>query len=101
MAWSFPPEFMAPLEAEANVEVVTGGDMDKLPGADIVVPGILPGILLALLFAGYVVIAAFRNPEIAPIPDIHVTTAEKWRSLKGVWGISFQFVLVIGAGQAP
>lgn len=30
------------------------------------IAGLLPGLLLALLFAGYVVISAARNPEIAP-----------------------------------
>jgi tripartite ATP-independent transporter DctM subunit len=37
-----------------------------------------------------------RNPKLAPQSDIQIPMREKINSLKGVWGIAFLFVLVIG-----
>jgi tripartite ATP-independent transporter DctM subunit len=64
--------------------------------APLLVAGLVPGLLSAAIYMGGIYVRAKRNPSIAPIPDIHVTRAEKWRSLRGVWGIGFLFILVIG-----
>jgi tripartite ATP-independent transporter DctM subunit len=64
--------------------------------ARLLVAGLIPGLLSAAIYMLGIYIRAKRNPKIAPIPDINVTRAEKWRSLRGVWGISFLFILVIG-----
>ncbi len=63
------------------------------------IAGIIPGILLALLFTGYVVISAIRNPDIAPSfnEDLVEMTPQEMRSeLIGGFGILFLIVLVIG-----
>ncbi len=63
------------------------------------IAGIVPGILLALLFTGYVVISAKRNPQIAPPfqEDLVPMTKEELRSeLIGGLGILFLILLVIG-----
>lgn len=63
------------------------------------IAGVLPGILLALLFALYVIVAAVRKPEIAPAFDASLveTTPEEVRSeLIGGLGILFLIFLVIG-----
>jgi len=63
------------------------------------IAGIVPGILLALLFTGYVVISAKKNPEIAPPfkEDLVPMTKEELRSeLIGGLGILFLIMLVIG-----
>jgi C4-dicarboxylate transporter DctM subunit len=63
------------------------------------IAGILPGILLAALFAGYVIIASARNPEIAPVSDQNLVdmTPEEIRSeLIGGLGILALILLVIG-----
>jgi tripartite ATP-independent transporter DctM subunit len=63
------------------------------------IAGILPGILLAALFAGYVIIASVRNPEIAPVSDRNLVdmTPEEIRSeLIGGLGILALILLVIG-----
>jgi tripartite ATP-independent transporter DctM subunit len=64
--------------------------------ARLLVAGLIPGLLSAAIYMAGIYIRAKRNPKIAPIPDINVTRAEKWRSLRGVWGVSFLFILVIG-----
>jgi len=63
------------------------------------VAGVLPGALLALLFALYVVVSASRHPEIAPAIDqqtAHLTRKEiRSESIGGI-GILFLIILVIG-----
>jgi len=63
------------------------------------IAGVLPGAVLALLFALYVVISASRNPDIAPAIDqqaANLTPAEiRAESIGGI-GILFLIMLVIG-----
>lgn len=63
------------------------------------IAGIIPGILLAVLFGGYVIIAAWRNPEIAPPFEadlVPMTPAELKSELIGGLGILALIFLVIG-----
>lgn len=63
------------------------------------IAGVIPGILLALLFVGYVVTAAVYNPEIAPPfkEDLVELTPKELRSeLIGGLGILGLIALVIG-----
>jgi len=63
------------------------------------IAGIIPGIVLALLFVGYVVIAAYRDPTIAPPfkEDLVAATPAEVRSeLIGGLGILALIFLVIG-----
>lgn len=63
------------------------------------IAGIIPGVLLALLFSGYVIIAAIRNPEVAPTfeePLVALTPEEIRSELIGGLGILALILLVIG-----
>lgn len=63
------------------------------------VAGIVPGLLLAALFAAYVIISAYRNPTIAPrfdAPLVPATKAEARSELIGGLGILGLVLLVIG-----
>lgn len=63
------------------------------------VAGIIPGLVLALLFSGYVIIAAIMNPEIAPPYDkplVDDTPEEKRSELIGGLGILGLIFVVIG-----
>ncbi len=63
------------------------------------IAGIIPGLLLAALFVAYVIIAAMRNPEIAPpfTEDlVKATPAEVKSELIGGLGILSLIILVIG-----
>ena len=62
----------------------------------LLVAGVVPGLLSAAMYLLGIYIWVKRRPEIAPKLDFAITRAEQWRSLKGVWGIGFLFVLVIG-----
>lgn len=63
------------------------------------IAGIVPGIILAVLFSGYVIVAAIRNPTIAPAFEgdtVEMTPAEIKSELIGGIGILFLILLVIG-----
>ena len=63
------------------------------------IAGIIPGLVLAALFIGYVIFAAMRKPEIAPAftEDLVPATREEMRSeLIGGLGILALIILVIG-----
>ncbi|NKB53987.1 MAG: TRAP transporter large permease subunit [Rhizobiaceae bacterium] len=63
------------------------------------IAGILPGVLLAVLFSSYVIIAAIRNPQIAPAfeaPLVEDTPEERRSELIGGLGILGLILLVIG-----
>lgn len=59
------------------------------------IAGILPGILLTLLFALTVIIICLRNPVLAP-PGPTTTWEEKLRALTGTIEAAILFALVIG-----
>lgn len=63
------------------------------------IAGIVPGVLLALLFSAYVIIAAILKPEIAPAfeePLVPLTREELRSEMIGGIGILFLILLVIG-----
>lgn len=59
------------------------------------IAGILPGILLILLFMMSIYLRARRNPELGP-PGPKTTMKEKIYSVKGVWATLVLFAIVIG-----
>lgn len=58
--------------------------------------GLVPGFLSAALYMGGIYAIAKRFPKLAPPSEIRVSWGRRWRSLYGVWGIAFLFLLVIG-----
>ncbi|MBT5264830.1 MAG: TRAP transporter large permease [Rhodospirillaceae bacterium] len=64
--------------------------------ARLLMAGLVPGLLSAAIYMSGIYVRARLNPKIAPMPDFHVSRKEKWKSLYGVWGITFLFALVIG-----
>ncbi len=59
------------------------------------VAGILPGILLSILFILVVILITRRNPQLGP-PGPKTSFKEKVTSLKDVWPVSILFLIVIG-----
>lgn len=98
-------------DALATACVAAGGTMDILiPPSSVLVlygilteesigklliAGILPGLLLAFLFAVVIFIWVKRNPKAAPI-EPPAPLKEKIRSLKPVWAVVVIFMLVMG-----
>jgi tripartite ATP-independent transporter DctM subunit len=59
------------------------------------IAGIIPGILLTLLFMSSIYIRSRRNPSLGPAGP-KTTIREKINSVKGLWATLALFVLVIG-----
>jgi C4-dicarboxylate transporter DctM subunit len=57
--------------------------------------GLIPGILLALLYMVVIYIQCTIDPHMGP-PGPKTTTREKFAALKGVWIVGVLFMLVIG-----
>ena len=64
--------------------------------ARLLVAGLIPGLMSAAIYMLGIYLVARARPDLCPIPDVIITRREKWESLKGVWGITFLFILVIG-----
>lgn len=82
-----------------SVLLIVWAILTELSVGALFIAGIIPGVLLALLFAAYVVISVIRNPEIAPAfkADLVPLTKEELRSeLIGGLGILGLILLVIG-----
>jgi len=63
--------------------------------AALFIAGILPGILLIVLFMAIIYFRALRNPDLGP-KGPSTSLGEKFRSLKGVWATLVLFVGVMG-----
>lgn len=64
--------------------------------AVLLMAGLVPGLLSAAVFVIGIYIWVRRRPEIAPTLPTRVSAKERYKSLYGVWGILFLFILVIG-----
>ena len=71
--------------------VITEQSIGKL-----LIAGIVPGVLTALIYCSGIYVIARWRPALAPLANIKITWAERWRSLYGVSGIAVLFVLVVG-----
>lgn len=82
-----------------SVLLIVWAILTEMSVGGLFIAGILPGILLAALFSGYVIIAAILNPSIAPAfekPLVEATDAEKRSELTGGLGIVALIIIVIG-----
>ena len=62
----------------------------------LLVAGIMPGLILALSYAGTVLLMVKVNPSLAPVRPEPVSWADRFRALGGVWEAMALFALVIG-----
>ncbi len=59
------------------------------------IAGVLPGLMVALLFCGVIWIECVRKPHLGP-PGPPFTWREKFASLRGIWETLVLFALVMG-----
>ena len=64
--------------------------------ARLLIAGLVPGLLSAGIYLVGIYVIATQRPHLCPIPDERFTLRQKVSSLKGVWGISALFIIVIG-----
>ena len=54
------------------------------------IAGLIPGLITAMVFMGGIYLMAKYRPSIAPMPKDPISRREKIRSLRNVWGILAQ-----------
>ena len=59
------------------------------------IAGLMPGVLLAVIFMAIIYGMARLKPELAPRGD-HFTWTEKFKSLRGIIGMLLLFILILG-----
>ena len=70
--------------------IITETNIGKLFAA-----GVIPGLLTAAMLMGAVSLMTLRDPEHAP-PGRRSTWPERWRALRGIWGVVLLVVVVLG-----
>jgi len=70
--------------------IVTETNIGKLFAA-----GVLPGLLSAALLMLAIVVITSRDPEHAP-PGQRTSWADRWRALRGIWGVVLLVIVVLG-----
>lgn len=71
--------------------VITEQSIGKL-----LIAGIVPGALTAVIYCAGIYFMARLRPSLAPLAKLDIAWRERWRSLYGVSGILLLFVLVVG-----
>jgi C4-dicarboxylate transporter, DctM subunit len=57
--------------------------------------GVIPGLLTALLLMGGIAVITSRDPEHAP-PGQRTSWPDRWRALRGIWGVAVLVIVVLG-----
>ncbi len=60
------------------------------------VAGIVPGLVTLVVFSIYIVIAATRNPALAPPSLVKYTMKDRVASLKGIWPMLLVAIIMLG-----
>jgi len=80
-----------------SIIMIVYGVMADVSIAQLFIAGVLPGIMLAALFSGYLVFWALRNPEKVPPADTVMTLAEKIREARHLIPVVLLIVAVLGS----
>jgi tripartite ATP-independent transporter DctM subunit len=70
--------------------IITETNIGKLFAA-----GVIPGIMTALLLMVGVAVITARDPEHAP-PGERTSWPDRWRALRGIWGVLVLVIVVLG-----
>jgi len=79
-----------------SILMVLFGWYTETPVGALLIAGILPGILTAVIYAGMLIMRCTINPELAPPITEGVDWRARWDSLLAVWPIPLIILAVIG-----
>jgi C4-dicarboxylate transporter DctM subunit len=65
--------------------------------AKLFIAGVIPGIMLAMLFSGYIVVWALRNPHLVPPADAPMTFMQKLDASRSLIPVVLLIVAVLGS----
>jgi C4-dicarboxylate transporter, DctM subunit len=80
-----------------SIIMIVYGVSAEVSIAQLFIAGVLPGILLALLFSGYLMFWAWRNPGLVPAADEHLTLAQKIKESRYLIPVIALIVAVLGS----
>jgi C4-dicarboxylate transporter DctM subunit len=80
-----------------SIIMIVYGVAAEVSIARLFIAGILPGILLAGLFSGYLMLWAWRNPDKVPPADERMTLAEKLRQSRHLLPVILLIAAVLGS----
>jgi len=80
-----------------SIIMIVYGVSAEVSIAQLFIAGVLPGILLALLFSGYLVVWAWRHPELVPPADASMSLAEKLRESRHLIPVVLLIAAVLGS----
>jgi tripartite ATP-independent transporter DctM subunit len=86
LAALIPPSILMVIYA-----VITEQSIGKL-----LIAGVVPGILTAVIYCTGIYILARARPDLAPLANLKFSWHDRWQAFKGVYGILFLFVIVVG-----
>lgn len=79
-----------------SVVMVIYGILTETSIGSLFMAGIIPGLFLAALMVGYVIIESMREGTAKPIEAL-VTWRDRFTSLKGIWPVMLLFLIVMGS----
>ena len=79
-----------------SITMVIYGVITEEPIGQLLIAGVIPGLLTVVAYLISIYIRIKRNPNLAPETIMNVTWREKFSSLRGSWGILTIFLVMIG-----
>jgi len=81
-----------------SILMVVYGVMTETSVGQLLIAGILPGVLYACVFAVAIALFCWLKPEYAPqIEGLDTSWRAKWMAIKNLWAVAALFGLVLGA----
>ncbi len=80
-----------------SIIMIVYGVAAEVSIAQLFIAGVLPGLLLALLFSGYLAVWALRHPQRVPPPDAHLSFGRKLRESRHLIPVVLLILAVLGS----
>jgi len=80
-----------------SIIMIVYGVSAEVSIAQLFIAGVLPGLMLALLFSGYLVFWAWRHPTLVPPADLHLNFAGKLRESRHLIPVILLITAVLGS----
>ena len=81
-----------------SIPLVLYGVLSETSIGQLLIAGILPGIVYALIFALAIGLFCYFKPSYAPrASGLNTSWAARWNSFKKLWAVAFLFTLVLGS----
>jgi C4-dicarboxylate transporter DctM subunit len=80
-----------------SIIMIVYGVSAEVSIAKLFIAGVLPGVMLALLFSGYIAVWALRHPELVPAADAKTTLMEKLSASRALIPVVLLIAAVLGS----